>query len=162
MAYTSASRKAQALSYDFFIALAVFFVILILFTNYWYYSMVQIQEIEEKNRAVNALFLASEVWFKEGYPKYWRVEDVSELGVSNENRINKTKMEMLPQLGYQKLIYLLNLGTFNLQYSVYDTGNNIIFQFPADSGSSTQNVLLIERIGVLEDRPVKIRTMIWD
>lgn len=157
------TSKAQTLTYDFFIALSIFFLVFLIILSYWYYSSVQMQEVIEKNRAANELFLASDVWFKEGYPKYWGAENVLEMGFSNGNEINRTKMEMLPSIGYPKLVSLLNLGTFNIQYTVYNTTRDVIFQFPSSADfSSAGNVYKIERIGLIGDQPVKIRTVIWE
>lgn len=158
------TNKAQALTYDFFIALSIFFVVLSLIVGYWYYSSVQMEETIEKNRAANALFLASDVWFKEGYPKYWEADNVLEIGLSNGNEINRTKMDMLnSSIGYSRLVSLLNLGTFNLEYTAYNTTNGVIFQFNSSANiSSAKNVYQIERIGIMDDQPVKIRTIIWE
>jgi hypothetical protein len=157
------NKKAQTLTYDFFIAMSIFLFILSVVMSYWYYSTVQMQEISEKNRAANNLFLASDVWFREGYPKHWNTSSIMEIGMSNEKTINKTKMNMLPQLGYSKIISLLNFAPYNLQYTVYNSSNNIIFQFPLVIGlSSARNIYKIDRFGVLDEQPVKIRTIIWD
>lgn len=160
------NKKAQVLTYDFFIATIIFFIVLTIAMNYWYYSMLQMEEIMEKNRAANEVFSASEVWFKEGYPKYWGILDVMEIGMEigmcNENKINQTKMDMLPQLGYTKVISLLNLGTHNLQYTLYNSSNDLVFQFPSDTDlSSAKNIYQIDRVGVLNEQAVRIRTMIW-
>lgn len=159
----SISRKAQALSYDFFIAMAIFLAVLTVAFSYLHHSMAQVQEVRENNQAANTLFLASDVWFREGYPKYWGTVNILEIGLANNNKINQTKMDILPQLGYSRLVSLLNLGIYNLQYSLYNKSNDIIFQFPASVDmSSAKNVYNIERIGILNEQPVKIRTIIWD
>jgi len=157
------NKKAQALTYDFFIATAIFFVILTIAMGYWYYSMLQTQEIGEKNRASNEMLSASEIWFKEGYPKYWNASNIMEIGMNNDKKINRTKMEMLPQVGYSKIISLLNLGIDNVQFTLYNISNNVIFQFPSGVDlSSAKNIYQIERIGILDDKPVRIMTIIWD
>ena len=95
---TPINRKAQILTYDFFTAMAIFFVVLIVVMGYWYYSSVQIEETRERNQATNLLYLSSDVWFKEGYSShgsnYWESTDVIELGIANGNTINETKMNM--------------------------------------------------------------------
>lgn len=155
------NKKAQVLTYDFFIALSIFLVVLIIAMSNWYYSMLQIEEILKRNQAINILFLASQAWFKEGYPKYWGTEDVLELGMSNDNRINRTKMDMLAQLGYSRTASLLNLGTYNLQYTIYDSRNQTIFHFPSTTNLTAKNVYKIERVGILDEQPVVISTIIW-
>jgi hypothetical protein len=156
------TNKAQSLTYDFFIALAIFFIILTIAMSYWYYLTVQMEDNAKRNLASKTLLSASEVWFKEGYPKYWNTSNVVELGLANDGKINSTKMEMLSQLSYSKVASLLSLGTFNLKYEVYNK-TNLIFQFPLNSDfSSAKNVYKIERIAILDEKPVKVRTIIWD
>jgi hypothetical protein len=154
--------KAQSLTYDFFIALAIFSLVLTIASSYWYYLTIQMEDSAKRNLASKTLLYASQVWFKEGYPEYWDVSNVIELGLANGGKINSTKMEMLSQLSYSRLAYLLNLGTFNLKYEVYNK-TDLIFQFPSSSDfSSARNVYKIERVAILNERPVKVRTIIWD
>ena len=159
----SSNRKAQILTYDFFVAMAIFLVVLTVVMGYWYYSSTQIEETRERNQATNSLFLSSDVWFKEGYPKYWGPTDVMEIGISNDGRINETKMNMIrDNISYSKLVSLLNLGIYNVQYTVYNSSKGIIFQFPSGVDlSSAKNIYNIERVGVLDENPVVIRTILW-
>jgi hypothetical protein len=131
--------------------------------SHWYFSSVQIQETIEKNFALKVALKASQAWFKEGYPEYWDLENVMELGLANDGKINRTKMEMLSQLGYSKVTFLLGLGSYNLRYEIYNKTNDLIFLFPQDSDlNKTKNVYKIERIAILDEQPVKVRTLIWD
>jgi hypothetical protein len=157
------NKKAQVMTYDFFIAMSIFLLILTIAMGYWYYSMIQMQEIREKNQAANQLFLTSDVWFRKGYPNYWAVSDVRELGMDDDNnRINQTKLSMLSQLGYSKIISLLSLGAYNFQYTIYNSSSTI-FQFPSSVDlSSAKNLYKIERIGILNESIVRVRTIIWD
>jgi hypothetical protein len=157
----STNRKAQALTYDFFIAMGIFFVITAVALGYWSYSSIQMNELIERNRATNTLYMASQIWFKEGYPRYWNFDNVLELGMTNDNKINQTKMQTLETLGYSKFLSMLNTGAYNLKYIVYTTSNTTIFEFPSNSTVSGKNIYTIERIGILNDQPVKIRTIVW-
>jgi hypothetical protein len=157
------TNKAQALTYDFFIALVIFIAIVSLVMVYWYSSSLQMQENIEKNFALRTTISASQAWFKEGYPKYWDLENVMELGLANDGKINRTKMEMLFQLGYSRATILLNLGTYNLRYEIYNKTNDLIFLFPQNSDlTKAKNVYKIERVAILDDQPVKVRTLVWD
>jgi hypothetical protein len=157
------TNKAQALTYDFFIALAIFIALVSLVMAHWYFTSVQIQETMEKNFALRTTLSASQAWFKEGYPKYWNLENVMELGLANDGKINRTKMEMLSQLGYAKVTLLLNLGTYNLRYEIYNKTNDLIFLFPQNLDlTKAKNVYKIERVAILDEQPVKVRTLVWD
>jgi uncharacterized protein (DUF2225 family) len=157
------TNKAQALTYDFFIALAIFIAIVSLVMAHWYFSSIQMQETMEKNFALKATISASQAWFKEGFPKYWDSENVIELGLANDGKINRTKMEMLYQLGYSRVTLLLNFGNYNLRYEIYNKTNGLIFSFPNSSDlTKAKNVYKIERVAILDEQPVKVRTLVWD
>jgi hypothetical protein len=159
----SINKKAQVMTYDFFLATAIFLAVLAIILGYWFHSVSQIQEVEEKNIVAEELFSASDIWFKEGYPKYWGIQNIRELGLSNDLKINQTKLNLFFQLGYPKIVSLLNLGTDNIQYTLYNSSNAIIFQYPSGVDiSSAKNVYQNERFGILNDSIVKIRTIIWD
>jgi hypothetical protein len=159
----SINKKAQVMTYDFFLATAIFLAILAVIFGYWFHSVSQIQEVEVKNRASEEVFSASDIWFKEGYPKYWAAQDVRELGLSNDLKINQTKLNLFVQLGYPKIASILNLGTDNVQFILYNSSNVIIFQYPSGVDlSSAKNIYQNERFGILNDSIVKIRTIIWD
>jgi len=164
MVLSMSINKAQVFTYDFFIALSIFLLIMILIMNNWYYSAIQMEETREKNLAYNTLLYTSQVWFKEGYPKYWDASNVIELGLSNDGKINRTKVEILNNsIGYQKAALLLKLGTFNLCYEVYNKTGALIFRFPQDANySSAKNIYKIERVAIWDEEPVKVRTLLWD
>ncbi|MEM5853551.1 MAG: hypothetical protein QXG39_03000 [Candidatus Aenigmatarchaeota archaeon] len=153
-------RKGQTFTYDFFIASSIFLIVLILVMSNWYFSIIQTQETIQRNHALNTLFSASEVWFKDGYPRFWDVENVVELGLSNDGTINKTKMELLNSLGYSEVLSLLN-SDFNLCYEIWKNGS-LVFRFPQHVDlDSAKNVYKLERIGILDEQPVKVVTLVW-
>ena len=157
----SANRKAQAMTYDFFIAMTIFLLILAIAIGYWNYSSIEMDEVIKTNRAINTMYTASQIWFKEGYPEYWNTENVLELGMSNDNVINQTKMQMLETMGYSKVLSMIGTGVYDFKYVVYNSSNSTIFEFPAGSVVSGNNVFTVERIGILDEKPVRIRTIIW-
>jgi hypothetical protein len=155
--------KGQSLTYDFFIACAIFIFALTVIMGYWYYNSVQMADIEIKNQQSNAVFLASDIWFKEGFPQFWNSTNVVELGLSNNGVINQTKVSSLVAMGKQKLTSTLSLGMMSVQYSVYNMSGSLIFQFPsAGPASSAQNIFSLERVGIWNDSAVKIKTVIWE
>jgi len=155
-------NKAQSLTYDFFLALSIFLLVLNIALARWYFSALEIQEAMEKNFALKASVSASQVWFKEGYPKYWDLSNVNELGLANDGKINWTKVEMLSDLGYSKVVSLLGLGTYNLCYELYNKTGGKFFAFPqVCSLNSAKDVNKVERVAILDEQPVKVRTLVW-
>jgi len=155
------SIKAQTLTYDFFIATSLLLLLLIVTFFLFYYKIENIEEEEKKSEMVNVLISASEIWFKEGYPKYWNVDNVIEIGLSNNNQINTTKVRLMEEMGYQKLASLLGLGTFNVNYFVYSQNGSLIYSFPNFSFDNAKNVLVLERITIWNNSIVRVRTLVW-
>ena len=155
------STKAQKLTYDFFFATSV---LLIALTATFFYVYHKIQDIEEekiKGEMVGILISVSDVWFKEGYPEYWDSSNVVEIGLSNNNQINSTKVKLMEELGYQKVASLLGLGLFNFQYSVYSQNGTLIYSFPNLTFEMGKNVLVLDRTAIWNESIVKVRTIIW-
>jgi hypothetical protein len=153
------SIKGQAFTYDFFIALGIFFAILSILSTYWYYYTLQFSEIEEKNEAFNSLVKASQIWFSEGYPVYWDLNNIVEIGLSNEGRINSTKLSFLENLNETEFLKKLNFGNYRVKYEVYED-SKLIFSYPNSSFWASE-ILTLERFGVLNGSIVKIKTYLW-
>ena len=153
-------NKAQVIAYDFVIATSIFFITLIIVFSYWVYAMKEVEETRSSKEAMISLLRASNLWFIEGYPKYWDNQTVLELGLSNDRRINATKVEFLNQMGYQKVLSLLNLGRFNVFYNVTSSGS-VITEFGAEP-QNAKNIYKIVRFGVLENKVVRIETILWE
>lgn len=153
--------KGQILTYDFMAAMSIFIFLVIIIETYWVHWTNEIVERRKFNDMNSNLFLASEIWFKEGYPKYWNLSNVKEIGLSNDHEINWTKLQYLKQMGYQKFLSLSGLK-FNVYFRVINQSETI-FEFPT-SGFPTQysNLIKIERFGILNSSIVKIQTFVWD
>jgi len=154
------SIKAQTLTYDFFIASSLLFLVLTIAFLLFYYKIENIEEEKRKSEMVNVLISASDIWFKEGYPKYWSVEDVLEIGLANDNRINTTKVRLIEEIGYKKLSALLGLGKFDVNYFVYSQNGSLIYYFPNYDIRNAKNVLILERIAIWNDSIVRVRTLL--
>jgi len=154
------SIKAQTLTYDFFIATSLLFLALTIAFLLFYYKIESIEEEKRKSEMVNVLISASDLWFKEGYPKYWSVDNVLEIGLANNNQINTTKVRLMEELGYKKLAVLLGLGTFDVNYFVYSQNGSLIYYFPNAYIENVKNVLILERIAIWNESIVRVRTLI--
>jgi len=155
-------NKGQTFTYDFFMASIIFFILLVIVFSYWAYAMKETEETRRREDAFNYLIAASQVWFKEGYPKYWDNSSVIEIGLANDRKINATKLQILnSSTGYQRFLSLLNIGPYNVFYNVTDENSQTIFWFGAQP-SQAKNVYQIERVGVLNSKAVKIKTILWD
>ena len=152
--------KAQVLSYDFLLATFVFSIVLVIVFSYWNYGVKQIEETKISHDMVNKLFIASQVWFRSGTPIYWSVDNLIELGLENEGRINQTKLNYLQELGYQKVISLLPVTPYNLYYRVCDENNSTLFEF-GNYPTYAKNILRVVRFSILNQTPVVIEVLVW-
>jgi hypothetical protein len=152
--------KAQVLSYDFLLATFVFSAALVLMFSYWNYGTKQIEETRIFHDMVNKLFIASQVWFKSGTPIYWAPDNLIELGLENEGKLNQTKLNYLQELGYQKVISLLPVTPYNLYYRVSDENNLTLFEF-GNYPTNAKNILRANRFSILNQTPVLITTLVW-
>jgi len=153
--------KGQTLTYDFFVASSVFFLATTILLFSIYYKFETIREAQEKGELTELLISASDVWFKEGYPKYWSIENVVEIGISNENQINTTKIRFMEEMGYEKFASILNLGNFDVNYLIYSQNGTLIYYFPSRSVENSKNILVFERTAIWNDSIVRVRTILW-
>ncbi len=152
--------KGQAVTYDFFVASAIFLLAVTLLLTYWYRASLEIEEWRVKNFALEKLVSSSQVWFKEGYPKGWNESNVVELGLASEGEINQTKVNAMVKMGYGKVASLLSLGTWDLCFEVRDRKGKLLFLFPEVNYLGKKDVYHIERIAVWNGSPVVIKTVL--
>lgn len=154
------SVKGQIFSTDFLIACSVFILAVGLLFVYWKYTTIQIEETRMLNDMSEKLHAVSQIWFKEGTPKYWSPPDVIELGLENNHMFNQTKMETLNSLGYNKVRTLLGVENYQLYYRVRDEGNGTLFEFGIYP-SNAKNLMKIERIGILNQSIAIVEVLLW-
>lgn len=154
------SIKYQAFTYDFFLAVAIFIFSLLVLISLWKNRIERFEEYDRIRRMHNLLIDASEIWFIEGYPTHWDLENLSELGLANNGKINFTKMLLLNNISYYKFLDLVKSYNFYVKYEVYDTKGKIIFEYPKIK-SEGKNILFLDRYAILNDSVVKVRTIVW-
>ena len=165
--------KAQAFSFDFLIACSIFLLMLFVFYTYWTYSYLEIEESRRMNKMIDSAYLVSQAWFREGTPKYWSPSDVIEVGLQNDHKFNRTKMDSLNKtldpgnLGYDETKELINAEFYEYFFRVYNTTNDTVYSFglyPSDA----ENVVKIKRIGIYrdptldEDSEVNLEVLLWE
>jgi len=156
--YTSA--KAQIFSVDFLIACSIFLVAVTILFIYWSYTSLQIEETRRINDMIDKLYLASQVWFKEGTPTHWSAENIVELGLQNDDEFNQTKLSLLNNsIGYQKTLSLLGLN-YNLYYRIYNEANATLFNF-GFYPSNSKNVMVTKRVGILDGSIAIVEVVLW-
>jgi len=153
-------NKAQTFSADFLIASCVFLMITSLVYAYWTYIFTGMEERRFVEDMSEKIHLASQIWFKEGYPIYWSADNVRELGLQNDNKLNYTKILSLEDIGYQKVKTLIGCENYDLFYRLYDQTNYTIFQFGTPP-TNAEYVMREKRIGILNESIVLIDVVLW-
>ncbi len=152
------STKAQIISGDFIVASFLFLLVLGTIYYLWLSRSYDIEEGRRLNKLVDSAYLTSNIWMREGTPIYWNENNIIDIGLQNNNRLNRTKMEMLNNLGYIKIKSMLGLNE-DFFLRVYDKNNQTIFEF--GNLGNAKNMIRVKRVSILDGRIVFIDTIVW-
>jgi hypothetical protein len=160
--FMSVQSKGQTFSTDFIIACTIFVLAVGLLLLYWRYTTNKISETNKINDMIEKAYLISEIWFRDGIPKYWDSSNVIDIGLSNEHRFNKTKMDSLndPELGYENVTKLIGVEVYNYNFTVYNMTKNVVYTF-GQNPSNPDNLVKIKRVGILDGKIVNVDAMVW-
>jgi hypothetical protein len=146
------------------IACTVFILAISILFVYWTYSSNRIDETNRINDMIEKAYLISDIWFREGIPKYWDVSNVIDIGLSNDHRFNRTKMDSLndPMLGYKNVTKLIGIEVYDYKFRVYNSTKDLVYEFSVDSlPTNPDNLIKIKRVGILNGDIVVLEVMIW-
>lgn len=158
----SLQSKGQIFSTDFMIASVVFILTVSILFVYWTYTTNRIDETNLINDMIEKAYLISEIWFREGIPEYWDASNVIDIGLSNDHRFNRTKMNGLndPMLGYENVTKLIGIEVYEYNFTVYNITKNIIYTF-GQNPSNPDNLIKIKRVGILDGKIATVDVMVW-
>ncbi len=162
--------KAQVWSIDFVGSVVIFFlsIMLILFVwEYSAYSNAQQNALNEMNSL--AMKITDTLVRTPGLPPEWNISSVRLVGLmaADENKLNATKVDFLTSMDYAALKNKLNtLGRdfylemryINSTLAANSSGSSIqVGAYP--SGASA--VVPVERYVLYNEKPAKLRFMLW-
>ncbi|MEM5874962.1 MAG: hypothetical protein QXW01_02080 [Candidatus Aenigmatarchaeota archaeon] len=153
--------KMQTLTYDFFIALSLFLITIFIIISLFRVKIERYDEYLKIKSMERIMIDASEIWFIEGNPTYWNINDVRQLGLANDGEINLTKLEMLNNLSYSKFYTLIKSSAYNIKFQLYDISGRLIFEYP-NIDVNGRNVIFFDRYAIFNKSIVKVRTIVWD
>ena len=158
----SIQSKGQIFSTDFIIGCTVFILAVAILLVYWKYTSNKINETSIINDMTEKAYLISEIWFREGIPKYWSPSDVIDIGLSNDHRFNETKMDSLndPLLGYQNVSKMIGAETYDYRLVVINSTDNVLYTFGSNP-TNPDNLIKIKRVGILDGNIVTVEVMVW-
>lgn len=159
----SLNHKGQTFSMDFLIACSIFILAVAILYVYWTYSIKRVDETRKINDMIEKAYLISQVWFRDGIPKYWDPSNVIDLGLSNEHRFNRTKMDSLndPLLGYKNVTKIIGSETYDYNFTVYNSTKNVVYSFGLNP-TNPDNLIKVKRVGILDGKIVIAEVMVWE
>jgi len=158
----SLKSKGQLFSTDFMIACTVFVLTISILFVYWAYTRNRIEETTLITDMIEKAYLISEIWFREGIPEYWNTTNVIDLGLSNNHRFNRTKMDSLgnPPLDYENVTRLIGVELYEYNFTVYNMAKDAVYTF-GKTPSTPDNLIKIKRVGILNGKIVIVDVMVW-
>ena len=166
-------NKAQAWGIDLVIATAIF---TIGFTLFYFFSINQTTEGQE---TIEKLFydgeLMTKVILSEGYPQNWKAENVISLGVTNNNKLNKTKLEKWYNMTKNMTNYTTTKAIFNTKYDYYmfldediSVSGTTIDGIGKPNVNRTNatldavNLIKVSRLTIYENKPITLYLYVWE
>lgn len=159
--------KGQIWSADFVASAVIFFTVLFLVIFVWNYSNVQSAEsLELKQIQTTAIETSDSMIRTGGLPDNWDSSNVRVIGLADdENILNKAKVISFINVPYSQARALLT-GKYNFYFEltyvngtiIKDSGNNLT------AGLQPLNerfVVPIDRYVVYEDKPARMRLIVW-
>lgn len=158
----SLKPKGQIFSTDFFVACIVFVLAVAILLVYWSYTINRINETNRINDMIEKGYLISEIWFREGIPKYWNASNVIDIGLSNDYRFNRTKMDSLNDslLGYRNVTKLIGVEFYQYNFTVFNMTKNVVYTF-GETPLNYDSLVKIKRVGILDGKIVTVDVMVW-
>ena len=158
----SLKSKGQTFSTDFIIACTIFILAVAILLIYWRYTNIKISETNLINDMTEKAYLISEIWFRDGIPKYWNESDVIDIGLSNNHRFNRTKMDTLsdPFLGYQNVSRKIGIEIYDYNFTVFNSTKNVVYTFGLNP-TNPDNLIKVKRVGILDGDIVVVEVMVW-
>ncbi|MDP4039654.1 MAG: hypothetical protein Q8P57_03690 [Candidatus Pacearchaeota archaeon] len=157
-------KKAQAWGFDLIIGSSIFIVGVILL---YFYS---INYVTETNEILSSLNYDGENiadnLLSSGYPENWDSENVINIGISNDNKINQTKLDRFAGIiedDYPKTKSLLNTRydyylNFSNQMTISGEPLEGIGVYP----ENPENIIKVTRFTIYEDKPITMDVYVWN
>lgn len=155
------SFKGQVLSGDFLTASIIFILTIIILFSYWGYANIQLEETRRLNEITDIAHTISNVWFREGIPEYWNASNVIDLGLQNNHRFNQSKLNSLNEMGYTQVKKMIGVSVYDFYLRIYDTENNTFFDF-GSFPSTSENIVKVKRVGIMNNSIVFVETLVWE
>jgi len=165
------NKKSQAWGIDLMAAMVIFIVAITVFFVYSLNQSGEVRSIIEDLSYDGKIF--SNDLLSEGYPDNWDENDVIKIGLTNDGKINDTKLERF--YNFSQNNYLRTKVVFNLKYDYYFflEDNMTIGSLEVEGigkpgitksyiENNASNLIKVTRLMVYENKPVTAYIYIWE
>ncbi len=159
------NKKGQAWGFDLMIALVIFISGIVLFYLFSLNSPSQGTETLDELRYEAQLIGSNLV--TPGFPTDWTSATVVQIGITDNGKINQTKLDRLYNIttapsGYSATRSLFNTHNeyfFNFSTQMFIEGNPV--EGIGNQPSSASNIIRYSRLAIYNDQPVTISILSW-
>lgn len=168
------SSRAQIFFLEFFLAIAIFTLAILLFHKY---DVLGIQVDEERYISLVADAQGiSDALLGSGIPLPWNISTVQRIGLTNDDqRIDEAKLEVFNNISYTRQRFLLNTEhefsfhflTNNLSLISFFNTSTTEFGITGIDGSPLNNIedldrlITVERTVIVDNQPGLLRLYVW-
>ena len=152
-------REGQAWGFDLMIAFVIFIIGIVAFFLYALNYPTEGEEIID-TLSYEADLIAENL-LSEGHPKNWTVGNVEVIGLTNDDRINQTKLNNFESLALSD--YNLTKTLLNTRYDYYinitnSTDSKIIGRLPVEP----TNLIKVARVSLYNNEAVQMDVYVWE
>jgi len=168
---TENCMKGQIWSMDLISAATVLAIIILFFILMWNNLSIRWNSSNEyRQMQTDALFASEAIMVTSGEPNSWETkisidESIDAIGLANErNELSAAKIEKLifeSPVDYDIVRYRLGVQKYELGIRIEDFETNQTYYEFGIFATGTENVVVIERLGILNDSVVKIFVEVW-
>jgi hypothetical protein len=160
------TKKGQAWGFDLIVASIIFLTGIVVF---YIYSLNYPSEGREN---LDSLFyegnLITENLLSKGFPNDWVSSNVKSIGISNEEKINETKLERLYDLTLAPGGYDTSKAIFNTKFDYYFNfsqlmvidGNTV--EYIGQKNINPNNLIKVTRFTIYQNKPVTLNLFVWE
>lgn len=162
-------KKAQAWGIDLIAGLMVFLAALAIFYTFSVNYSGDSDEIYEK--MIYRSEILTDIILSEGYPEKWNKTNVETIGITDQGKINQTKLDYFYELAEDNYVLSKNLLDIEYDYFIkFDSNikiNNSVVEGIGKTGTDVDNIdsknlIKKTRFSVYENKPCTVYIYIWD
>lgn len=159
-------KKAQFFSVDILLALGIFLVLFLLSLLMWNFSQEKTEIVSQRaDMEMKAELAMMQLLLSSGEPGNWYANGTySSLGLmsTGDYQLDVVKLQGLVSLNNSYVNTSASLGLTKYQSFIrVVNASGVLYSFGVSTASSANDLVLVERIAVLDTRPVTVQVGVW-